>query len=279
MHRDLREIGGELAEIRRVSVGRTHYAGSAFGAQRCQVLPERQLQRGVFGQLHKGVDVSGRRGRDGAVETHGIAQIPEPVLVDGHLRADCGPECCSDAINFGDRELTGVQVFSQCMANLSADGGDHAGMCRIADGDHAREHTVLGEVLDDLVNRLALAGDAHHRRRVDDRKLGPARIPGKKLFAGIAVGRDDRHRVVIGGELVGDSGPGADNGHRVVEGHDARDVGPGDLALAVPDDCPRGYAHRAPQRRQPHHLGEEGRLNDSRTVIRGQLIVEQIAQR
>lgn len=142
MHRDLRKIGGELGEIRRVSVGRTYHAGSAFGAQRSQVLPERQLQRGVLGQLHKGVDVSGRRGRDGAIETHGIAQIPEPVLVDGHLRADCGPECCSDAINFGDRELSGVQVFSQCVANLRADGGDHAGMCRIADGDHAREHTV-----------------------------------------------------------------------------------------------------------------------------------------
>ena len=88
----LREIAGELAEIGGRSVrGADDLGVRASGlvgrfARASTILLDRQLQRRMFGQFDEGVDAERERGGDRLVESNGVAQVPEPVLVDRQVR-------------------------------------------------------------------------------------------------------------------------------------------------------------------------------------------------
>ena len=53
-----------------------------FAVHGGEILLNRQLQRGMLGQFDEGFDSERQRSGDRLVEANGVAQVPEPVLVE-----------------------------------------------------------------------------------------------------------------------------------------------------------------------------------------------------
>ncbi len=249
--------GQEPPETTLVPAQRPDDRGVVGGAVRLDGVLHRHREHGVRRHLDEAPGAVVRQGANGLLEAHPAAQVPVPV-------ASVQGRGVDEPAGRGgvERHLSGHRLDRrQDLQQLVLDRLDVSGVRGVVHRDPAGPHLVPLADGDELVERVGVTRDHHHRGAVHrgDRHAAPVR--GEEFLDPLDRLRHRHHAATTGQPLADEPAAQGHDPGAVGERQTARHARGRDLALGVAHHRRGLHTVRAPQRRQRDHHGPQRRLH------------------